>query len=183
MPLAARIHGSFNSDPVHSSVGFAIDHMGVGRFRGTFGDVSARLDARGETPTLEGSALVESISIETPPELRGHLLSPEFFSAEAYPSLEFRSEHLAFGPDSEVTLRGQLTLRGQTNEITATGSYRPPTEDPYGLTRAGLDLEATIDRRDWGMTWQQPLPAGGDALGNDVTITIALELVQEAPAD
>lgn len=180
MSVTTEVAGLYKADPVHSFVGFAVPHMGVGRFRGSFQEVEATLDARGPNPTLKGSARVESISIALPPELRGHVLSEEFFGAEHNPEIQFESSSFDLGPDASVTLVGQLTIRGNTRPVTATGTYRPPTEDNYGLVRVGIDLEATIDRREWGMNWQAPLPGGGEALGNDVTLTLSLELIRES---
>jgi len=84
------------------------------------------------------------------------------------------------GADGAATVRGELTIRGVTRPVTATGSYQAPVEDPFGATRAAFELTATVDRREWGMDWQAPLPGGGDVLGYDVELSAHLELVKQA---
>ncbi|HET6173888.1 MAG TPA: YceI family protein, partial [Gaiellales bacterium] len=79
-----------------------------------------------------------------------------------------------------ATVEGALTIKGLRRPIIATGTYERPVEDPYGLLRAALELRALLDRRDWGMTWQMPLPDGDDVLGWDVEVTVQLELVKQA---
>jgi len=81
--------------------------------------------------------------------------------------------------DGTATVSGELTIRGVSHAVSADGTYQPPTVDPFGTQRAGLELRVTVDRRDWGMTWQAPLPDGGDALGWDVEITASLEFVRK----
>jgi len=165
--------GIWKSDPVHSSVGFAVQHMGVSPFRGTVPEFEAVL----ASDQLVGSARVESI--ETPDEnLTGHLLSPEFFDAERHAELKFESEEIRRDGD-EVVVPGQLTLKGVSRPVELRGTITGPLDDPYGKRRLGLELEATIDRTDFGLDWNADLPSGGKVLANDVQLTARLELVQE----
>jgi len=83
------------------------------------------------------------------------------------------------GEDGAFDGRGELTMRGVTRPVDAAGRYRPPVQDPFGDLRTAVDIVATVDRRDWGMDWQMPLPSGGDALGYDVEVRAHLELVLE----
>lgn len=171
----------FLGDAVHSTFGFAVRHMGVSLYRGTFAAVSAGLtigpDGRA---TLSGAAEVESVSI-TLPDFRAHVLGDEFFAADAHPTLTFRADAIALpeagGP---VAFTGALTIRGVSREVPVTGRWSPPVDDPFGDVRAALELHAEIDRRDFGMTWNVPLPKGGDALGNTVRIDAHLELTEDA---
>ncbi len=166
--------GIWKSDPVHSSVGFSVQHMGVSPFRGGFADFEATLAG----DRLVGTARVESIS--TPDEnLTGHLLSPEFFDAERHPELRFESTEIR-RDGGEFVVSGGLTLKGQTRPVELRGSVTEPVEDPYGRRRLGLDLETTIDRTDFGIDWNAELPSGGQVLANDVQLTARLELVQDA---
>jgi polyisoprenoid-binding protein YceI len=168
--------GTYNVDPVHSSLGFSISYQGVSVFRGTLTEVDAKLvDGR-----LEGTAPVESISITTPEAFRAHVLSPEFFDAGAHPDVKFVSTSLDVAEDGHARVSGDLTIRGVTRPVHATGRWTAPTTDAFGNARANLALEAVIDRTDWGMTWNAPLPSGGNALGTDVTLTISLSLVADA---
>ena len=175
-PLA----GTFTADPVHSSFQFAVKHMKVATFRAGFGDVEARLAAAADGVTLEGVAKVESVDVTNPPELREHLVnSPDFFDAASHPEITFRSTSVDLAGDGTATVEGELTIKGITKPITATGAYQEPVQDPYGGTRTALSLTATIDRREWDLSWQAALPSGGDVLAWDVTLNVELELVQQ----
>jgi polyisoprenoid-binding protein YceI len=166
--------GTWASDPVHSSIGFAVKHMGVTPFRGGFKTFDATL-ADG---TLVGSAPVETIQTDDE-NLTGHLLSPEFFDAERYPVLRFESTEIRRNGD-EVTIDGLLTLRGESRPVELRGTITGPLSDPYGNNRLGLELETTIDRTEFGINWNAELPSGGQVLANDVKLSAQLELVQQA---
>jgi polyisoprenoid-binding protein YceI len=170
------ISQAFRADPVHSSFGFAVRHLGVSAFRGTLEDVHATLTPAGAGLALEGAAQVESISVHNPPELRAHLLSEEFFDAERHPEVTFRSRSLELTDDGRARLEGELTIRGITRPVTATGTWAGPRETPAGV-RAALELQTTFDRRDFGMDWQMEAPDGGLALDWDVTLTAQVELI------
>jgi polyisoprenoid-binding protein YceI len=172
--------GSFTADPDHSSFQAQLRHMGVGSFRTGFDDVEARIDAGPDGPRLTGRARVDSITIRRPPEFRAHVVDgADFFDARNHPEIRFESRRLEFADDGSVALDGLLTMRGIARPITATGAYVGPVEDIYGGRRAALDLEAEIDRRDWGMTFQAQLPGGGDVLSWSVELSVHLELVAD----
>jgi polyisoprenoid-binding protein YceI len=180
VPVAQQpLTGLFVADPVHSSFGFAVRHMGLSTFRGTFDQVEARLDATGEEPVLEGVAAVEGISIRTPEQFRAHVLGEEFFDAERHPDVRFRSTRVQLADGGEATVEGELTIRGTSRPLVAHGTWTPAITDPYGSTRSALELSAVVDRFDFGMLWDTPLPGGGSALAREVTLTIHLELVAQ----
>lgn len=154
--------GTWNRDPVHSDIGFAVTYSGAGTFRGTFDQVETKL----ENGLIEGIAQVASVRVDDP-NLAGHLQSPDFFDAEQNPEL-----------GDAVTIQGDLTLRGETKSVTITGTVTGPTGDPFGNQRIAFDVETTVDRRDFGIVWNTDLPSGGPALGNDVKITANLAFVQ-----
>ncbi len=173
--------GTFVADPVHSTFQFAIRHMGVSVFKATFDDVDVRVVANEDGAELEGSVRAESISIKDPPEFREHVVyGADFLDARNHPEITFRSVDVHFGDDGTVTGRGELTVKGITKPVTAAGTYQAPVEDPYGNLRAALELDTTVDRREWGMDWQAPLPKGGDVLAYDVRLTIQVELIQQS---
>ncbi|MEA2154725.1 MAG: hypothetical protein QOE11_865 [Solirubrobacteraceae bacterium] len=174
----APFTGTYTADRDHSSFGFAVRHMGVSTFRGSFSNVSATV-AAGEdgTLTLKGVVQAGSISIVSPPELRAHVLGTDFLDADHHPAIAFESDPARLGHDGTITVEGRLTIRNVTRSVVATGTYATPVEDPYGNTRAAIELSATVDRRDYGMTWNMPLPNGGDALATQVTLTVQLELI------
>ncbi len=174
------ISGTFVADPVHSSFQFAVKHMKVATFRAGFDDVQARLVAGDDGIALEGRAKVESVTVTNPKELREHLVnSTDFFDAGNHPEIVFASQRVDLADDGTATVEGELTIKGITKPVAATGTYQAPVQDPYGGTRTALELTATLDRREWDLTWQAPLPSGGDVLAWDVTLTVDLELIQQ----
>jgi polyisoprenoid-binding protein YceI len=172
-PLLAA---NYNADPVHSSFGFAVRYQGVSLFKGTLSDVVAGVtDGR-----LEGTAKVESISIRTPDQFRQHVLSAEFFDAANHPEVRFTSSDLDLREDGTATVDGELTIRGITRPVQATGTWIAPAADAFGNSRGHLNLEAVIDRTEFDMNWNMALPSGGNVLANDVTLTVELSLVEQA---
>jgi polyisoprenoid-binding protein YceI len=176
MATATKLSGTYTADPVHSSFGFAVRYQGVSLFKGTLDEVDAKLvDGR-----LQGSAKVESISIRTPEQFRAHVLSPEFFDAANHPEVTFASEEIDLSDDGTAKVEGELTIKGITRPVTATGTWIAPEADAFGSTRGHLNLEAVVDRTEFDMNWNAPLPSGGKALANEVTLTVELSLVEQA---
>jgi polyisoprenoid-binding protein YceI len=157
--------GTWSLDPVHSTVSFEIAYAGVSTFRGTFRDFSATL-AEG---ALEGSAKVGSVDVKDE-QLNGHLQSPDFFDAERFPEIAFRTS------DFE---RGELTIKGVSRPVELSSSISEPNVDPFGREKVGITLETTIDRNDFGVSWNAPNQGGGNYLGDDVKITADLALVRQ----
>jgi polyisoprenoid-binding protein YceI len=173
---STALAGTYAADPVHSSFGFAVRYQGVSLFRGTLDDVTASLaDGR-----LEGSAKVESISIRTPEQFRAHVLSAEFFDAEQHPEVTFTSSELDLADDGTARVAGELTIKGITRPVEATGTWIAPAADAFGSTRGHLQLEAVIDRTAYDMNWNAPLPSGGKALADEVTLTVDISLTEQA---
>jgi polyisoprenoid-binding protein YceI len=164
--------GTWSLDPVHSTIGFAVQHSGVMTFKGTFDEVGAQLvDGR-----LEGTAKVASVRVDDP-NLVGHLQTPDFFDAEQFPELRFVSQTIQRDGDA-VSLAGDLTLRGVTLPVEIAGTITGPITDGYGNQRLGLDVETTINRNDYGINWNQELPSGEPTLADEVTVTANLALVE-----
>ncbi len=175
-----RISGAYVADPVHSSFAFSVRYMGVSMFRANFSDVEARLTADGDDIKLEGRAKVESISITTPEQFRAHVLSEEFFDADKYPYIEFKSTRVQLSDDATVEVEGDLTVKGNTVHVTATGTWQGDSPHAFGGERAALQLKANVDRTQLGLNWNAPLPTGGNALADEVTLNIDLVLVKES---
>jgi polyisoprenoid-binding protein YceI len=170
----------FVADSVHSSFGFAVRHMGVSTFRGNFAEVDAALSLQADgTGSLGGIAQAESISIVSPAEFRAHVLGADFLAAAENPQITFRADGLELGESGPVAVSGELMIAGITRRVQASGDWSAPVEDPFGGVRAALELETSIDRRDYGMNWNMPLPKGGDALATQVRLVVHLELVEE----
>jgi polyisoprenoid-binding protein YceI len=170
--------GTYAVDPVHSSITFAITHNGVATFRSGFASYEARLSG-GEAPRLEGAVDIASIEIEEE-QLKGHLLSPDFFDTQRYPRLRFESSELSVEDDGSLRLRGELEIHGEVREVEASGKFGQLGADLAGNARVGLSVAATVDRRDFGLDWNAELPSGGEVLDYEVAIAVELELVEEA---
>ena len=168
--------GRWTLDRTHSKVAFEVRHMGVSTFASQFDEFDAAVNG-GEQPALEGS--VNAASIEAGDEqLRGHLLSPEFFDIERHPALRFESSSLEIGDDGSASLSGILEIKGERREVSANGRYAYQAADVAGNEKIGLTLETTVDRRDFGLDWQAELPSGDPVLEWDVSVRIALEFAR-----
>ena len=174
-----QFSGTYAADPIHSSFNFAVKHI-VSTFRASFGDVQATLTSGDDGLVLTGSARVDSISVTTPEQFRAHLLAPDFFDAEAHPTIDFRSTRVDLAEDGTATVDGELTVKGNTVPVTATGTYTAPIEGLMGEQRGALELTTTVDRNKLGLTWNAPLPQGGNVLADDVEIAVHVELVAQA---
>lgn len=164
--------GTWELDPVHSKAGFAVKHAGISTFRGTFTDVAATL-ADG---VLTGEVDVASVDVPVD-QLKGHLQGPDFFDAERFPKITFQATETV--QDGErLTVKGDLTMRGVTQPIEATGTLTGPAQYFDGKDRIALELETTVDRTAYGINWNAPIPSGGNALADEVTITVELQLVR-----
>ena len=165
--------GTWVLDPVHSTIGFELPYL-AGTFRGSFEDVDAKLTA----DSLTGAARVASIDVKDE-NLAAHLQSPEFFDAERHPELTFASSSIDRSGD-ELKVDGEITIRGTTKPVDLAGAIAGPITDGYGRERVNVTLETTVDRTEFGVNWNMPLPNGQPALQNDVKLVAELYFVQEA---
>jgi polyisoprenoid-binding protein YceI len=179
---AQPFSGTYRAEPVHSSFAFAVRHSGLNRYRGSLSDAKATLRAEGEELSLEGYASVDSISIVEPPEFRTHVLSRDFFDAARYPEIVFCSTDFRLDGDGRAEVEGDLTIRGVTRSLTATGGYEAPRQSPFGGEVGGLELQTSFDRRDFGIDWQMEMPGGGDMLAWDIELAISLRLERDDEA-
>ena len=169
--------GTWNLDPVHSTVGFEVDYL-AGTFRGQFRDTEAHLSLGEDGARIAGAAAVASVDVKDE-NLAAHLQSPDFFDAERHPTLTFVADEIDLGGGA-VTAPGEITIKGVTKPVEVTGTISDPIVDAYGNERIGLRLSAHVDRTDFGVDWNTPLPTGDPALANDVTIVAELQLVKAA---
>jgi polyisoprenoid-binding protein YceI len=166
--------GTWQADTVHSRVAFEVPYA-VATFTGEVPDFEARL----EDGKLRGAAKIESIKVKEE-NLEAHLLSPEFFDAEKHPVVSFSGSDIKRDGD-QVEVDGEITIKGISHPAKITGTITGPAVDHFGANRVGLHLQTTIDRTQYDMKWQMPLPNGEPALGNEVTLKAELTLVaQEA---
>jgi polyisoprenoid-binding protein YceI len=171
--------GTFRAEPVPSTFAFAVCHSETFTFRGVLPEVAATLRADGDDLALEGAARVASISVVEPEAMRASLLGPEFFDAENHPEVAFRSTEIRLADDC-AEIEGELTMKGTTHTVSASGHFSPPRQAAFGEI-AGLQLSTTIDRRDFGFDWQMEMPEGGVAVGWEVEIDIDLLLMRADP--
>jgi polyisoprenoid-binding protein YceI len=168
---------TWTADPVHSTAGFAVKHMVVSTFRGRFEDFGAALTAAEDgTLRLEGRVRADSIAVKDE-NLAAHLRGADFFDTDRHPEITFAST-LVRDADGGLEVEGELTIKGHTRPLRARGSLTEPLETLGGYVKAGLELEATVDRREYGLEWNAPLPKGGFALDNDVQLQVSLELLE-----
>ena len=156
--------GSWSADPVHSHISFEIAYAGTNTFRGGFREYSVTL----KDGVLEGSAQVASVDVKDE-QLNGHLLTPDFFDAERFPEISFRTSDLE---------HGELTIKGVTRPVAISSTVSEPNVDPFGRERLGLRLATSIDRTAYGVSWNAPNQGGGNYLGDDVTIKADLAMVK-----
>jgi polyisoprenoid-binding protein YceI len=166
--------GTWVADPIHSTASFAIKHMVVSTYRTVFKQVEATLEADGDL-RLTGTVPVESIDIEQP-DFRAHVLSPDFFDVESHPNITFVSTAVRRGEGDSVEVDGDLTVKGITKPVTASGILVGPAVNIAGKEVVGIELSTTVNKNDLGLNWNSPLPKGGFAIGDDVTLTVHLEL-------
>jgi len=168
--------GTWTIDPGHSSLGFAIRHLGIATVKGRAAGFAGSI-AGGEQASIQGT--VPTATLTTFDEARdGHLLSPELFDAERYPELTFFSTSVEQA-GNELLVVGDLTLKGITRQAVLRGTVSGPQADPWGNDRIGLDLEGTIDRREYDLRWNAPLPGGGLLLADAVDLAASLSAVRD----
>jgi polyisoprenoid-binding protein YceI len=173
--LRRSLAGSWELDPVHSSIGFEIPYLS-GTFKGQFRDAEAKLTVHDGKAQLDGLARVASVDVKDE-NLSAHLQSPDFFDAERYPELRFSAHDLEL--DSEtISAGGVLTIRGETKPVEVTGTLTPPMIDAFERERIGLVLSSKVDRHEFGVSFQMPLPSGEPAIGDEVTIIAELYFIR-----
>jgi polyisoprenoid-binding protein YceI len=167
--------GTWNIDPVHSTVGFAVEYI-IGTFNGSFTPVDAKLEVGEDGQSLTGSAPVSGVRVQDE-NLAAHLQSPDFFDAERAPEIKFASREIRRSGD-EVAIDGELTIKGVSLPVELQGTVTEPTDDPYGGVRFALKVETTIDRTKFGIDWNNEMPNGQPALANEVRLNADLYLVK-----
>ncbi len=163
-------------DKVHSSVRYEIEHNGTAAYRGSFEGVDGKLEYGADGVKLTGVVDLASNDLKDEQQ-RGHVLSPDFFDAERYPQATYESTDVQVD-GTNVTITGELTLKGQSHPVTVKGSIGAPSPNIGGGETIAVALEATINRQDWGVSWNAELPNGNYVLGDDVKVEVVLELVQ-----
>ncbi|MGA8531846.1 MAG: YceI family protein [Acidobacteriaceae bacterium] len=174
---------TWNIDPVHSIAEFRVKHMMISNVRGQFTGVTGSLTynpADLEKSHVDASVDVASINTHDP-QRDTHLKSPDFFDVEKFPALTFRSSRVTRRANGSVVVAGPLSIHGTTHEVEfEVEGPTPPTKDPWGNTRIGVSATTKINRSDFGLTFNAALETGGVMVGEQVSITLELEFVQQA---
>ncbi len=175
--------GSYNLDPAHSLIGFAVEHLEINCVEGRFKDFTGTInhnDRDVTKSTVEFKAKITSIDTEIAPRDE-HLRSADFFDAAKYPEMTFKSTKIEKAGKGKYVLHGDLTIKGVTRRIEFPFTFTGAIKDPWGGTRFGIEAETKINRRDYRINYGNALPAGGFDVGNEVTINLRLEAVKQEP--
>jgi polyisoprenoid-binding protein YceI len=172
--------GTWSVDPIHSTVGFGVKHLGISTFRGSFAAPSGTVrTADGEIVAVEGAVKTSGLTTQEA-QLTGHLLSGDFFDAESHPEIRFTSTGVSPVADGRFTVDGELEIRGVTRPVQLEGEVEGVGEDPSGAARIGISARGAINRGEWGITFNIPLANGQFALGERVTLELHVEVVRNA---
>lgn len=179
--FAAQIASAatYKVDPVHSQVEFTVDHLVVFKVSGSFNEYAGEIEADADSKTLNSArATIQVASIDTrEPKRDDHLRSADFFDAANHPEMTFVSKRIE-GQGDDITVYGDLTIRGTTREVVLKGSFRGANTDPWGNVRAGFSASTVINRHDFGLQWNKALETGGFVVGDDVTINLEVQAVK-----
>jgi polyisoprenoid-binding protein YceI len=173
--------GVYELDAAHKRVGFVVRHLMVSKVRGDFAEATATITI-GENPL--DTSIVASIATQSvrtgQADRDNHLRTGDFFEAEKYPTMEFRSTGIKSHEGAEFVLDGELTIKGVTNTVELTVEFEGATTSPYGQAVFGFSATTEIDREDWGLTYNMALESGGVMIGKKVKIEIEGEAIRQA---
>ena len=171
-------------DSSHAEIGFAVRHLMIATVRGRFGAMSGTVTVDETSPqNSKIDVTVDVTSIDTRQEMRdNHLRSPDFFDVATYPTIHFVSKRIEGDIEGAFRVVGDLTIRGVTREVTLAANLEGRTRDPWGNERAGYSATGKINRHDFGLTWNQALESGGVMVGDEVKLTVDVELVHQVAA-
>ena len=176
---------SWQIDPAHSEINFTVRHMMISNVRGRFEQFNGTVDFNEDDPTLSTvDVQINAASINTKVDQRDdHLRSPDFLDAEHYPVLTFKSKRVEKTGSHSGRAIGDLTIRNVSHEVTLDIDYAGQAKSPWGSTSAGFSATTTINRKDWGLTWNQALETGGVLVGDQIKIAIEVEVVKQVAAE
>lgn len=181
-PALAALTGDYVIDPAHSSIGFTVRHAMVTNVRGTFAEHEGALHLDGSDPSRSTASIeVKIASVDTGIADRdGHLRSGDFFDAEAFPLMTFRSTEAAQLGGDKYRIAGELTIKDVTRPLSIDLEFNGAATDPYGNQRVGFEGSAEILRSDWGLTWNAALETGGVMVSDKVKLTFDISAIKQA---
>jgi polyisoprenoid-binding protein YceI len=172
----ATLQGVWTDDKVHSSVRYEIVHNGTAPYRGSFSGVDASLEYGDDGVKIKGTVDLTSVDLKDEQQ-KGHVLSPDFFDAERYPTATYESTNIEIDGNN-VTVHGELTLKGETKSLTVTGVIGEPSANIAGGDTIPVVLNGSLDRTEYGVSWNADLPNGTAVLGDEVNVEVVLEFVR-----
>jgi polyisoprenoid-binding protein YceI len=173
--------GTWKADSAHSKVGFAVKHMGIATVRGEFTEFEGTLEVTGDLSTANAYGTVKTASVDTSePPRDEHLRSADFFDAQSYPELSFRSTSIEPAGEDTFQIVGELTLHGVTREIQLQAIVQGTDTDPWGNERVGLEITGELSRGDYGMKFNQALGSGNLLVGDKVKLALDVSAVKQA---
>jgi polyisoprenoid-binding protein YceI len=170
--------GTWTVDPAHSTIEFAVKHLGFATIKGRALVIDGVIVGDADGPSVQAAVDAGSLTTHELDRDR-HLRTPDFFDVERHPQLTFESTRIS-EDRGRLAIEGRLTIRGVTQTVLLAGTVTGAGTDPWGGERIGLDVETTIDRRAFGVSWNEALPGGNMLVGNDVRITASVSAVKEA---
>ena len=168
-------------DPAHSQIQFSVRHMMISNVRGRFEDFTGAVEFDEEDPARSSVEVqIEAASINTKePQRDTHLRSPDFLDAEKFPQLRYKSRRVEMKDASHGRIIGDLTILDLAREVVLDVEYAGKAKSPWGTVSAGFSATAKLSRKDWGLTYNSPLETGGFLVGDQVNISIELELIKQ----
>lgn len=170
--------GTYTIDPTHTEISFSVRHLAISKVRGHFQTFAGTVEIAEQVEDSTASATIDVASIDTNQAQRDeHLRTSDFFNVEEFPEMTFKSTGVAVD-GGDLTINGDLTLRGVTKPVTLEAEFGGATVDGYGNTKVGFEATTKINRQDFGVTWNAATEAGGLTLGDVITITIDAQLAK-----
>ena len=173
--------GTWTVDPAHSTVGFAVKHMGIANVRGEFTEFEGTLEIAEDLSSAKAYGTVKAQSVDTnEPQRDDHLRSPDFFDAAQFPELRFESTSVEALDDEEFRITGKLTIHGVTNDVVLHADLEGTDVDPWGNERVGLEVTGQLSRGDYGMKFNQALGSGNVLVADKVKLALDISAVKQS---
>lgn len=178
----SNLQGTYVLDPSHSRIGFISRHAMIAKVRGSFDAYEGTATIDGANPAASSlTVTIQAASVDTRDANRdGHLASPDFFDAETYPTITFVATGFDVVDDATVEVTGDLTIKGVTHAVTVPFEFGGEATDPFGNARIGFEGQVTVNRRDWGLTWNAALETGGVLVGEKVVLEFEVSAIKQA---
>lgn len=181
MTALSQLAGTYTIDPSHSEIGFVTRHAMVTKVRGSFNDISGTASTEAGLENAKIEVTIQAASVDTRSADRdNHLRSGDFFDVEKYPTITFSSTDVAAAGENTLRVTGDLTIKDATQPVTIDFEFNGSATDPFGNERIGFEGEIKVNRKDWGLTWNAALEAGGVLVSEKVTLIFEISAIKTA---